>query len=616
MQSRYDSNEFDTVEFMASSGGLSCPDADVRIDYYNADGYPQLEFNGGNTISGAGVEATNGSVYDPVVLSLLDDPTPVAMKILDFSFSDLNPFITVEIELEGNLPPGSDMKLRVALIEDHLSYGSSSYHNILRDMVPDVSLTISNSSEIQTETLSLAIQPSWVLENLRAVAFVQNDVDREIFQSCNTLPTPDFSMRYFALGPRTVVGGQSNTFDYTGLFNTGTQPAAYTVTVAPTSIPGDGAAYFIYDDQQHTSTTINLNPGERALFRVVINNGTGNEGEALLTLHSDNGGTGDRQLAYKLISDETEILVVDDDGAFDYETLYFIPALAGTGKTVATWDHNSTALDAGILMSFDTVIWSCGWAFPSVDAADRAAIAEYLDTGGSLFITGQDIGWDMYDQGGAARTWYNDYLHADYISDDTNDLTLDGVAGTFTEGIMLNLSGGDGANNQDYPSDIDPRGDDASSIFTYSAGRNGGIMADDGNHRVVYFAFGFEAINNADDRAAVMEGIVSFLSGGISPVGEDNLPGLMALLGNTPNPFNPQTEISFNLASDTRVKLEVYDLRGRLVRTLEDGVMTAGRNEVKWDGRNDAGHETPSGAYFYRLTGPEKTLSAKMMLVR
>jgi hypothetical protein len=616
MLDRYDSVEFDCVEMMASSGGLSCPDSDARISYYQISGFPTLKFNGGNTIVGAGTDAVNGSVYDPVVQSLLDDPTPVALSITDHSFETGNAFIDVDITLEGDLPAGSNMKLRVAMLEDELLYGSTTYHNILRDMLPDIPLTISTAGQVQSEHITFTMDPTWVAAHLRAVVMVQDDTDKQIWQSCNTLPTPDYSLRYYAEGDRTRVGSGEQTFGTAGLFNTGASADTYTVSLDTSTMPADGSAHFLYDGTAYTSTTISLNPGERALLNVVLDTGTAFEGSATLVFHSESGQVDDRQLAYKLISAETDVLIVDDDGAYDYETLYFQPALGGTGKSSAIWDRNASRPSAEILANFDVVVWSCGWAFPTVDAGDRAALTEYLEGGGSLFITGQDIGWEMADEGASAVAWYNQYLHATYISDDTNDLTLDGVAGTFTEGLSLVIGGGDGANNQSYPSDIDPRGEFAQTILTYSTTRNGGIMADTGVYKVVYLAFGFEAIDNAADRAALMEGIIGFLAGGASPTPGDELPQAMALRGNTPNPFNPQTEIRFDLPADTRVKLEVYDLGGHLVRTLRHEVLPAGRNAVKWDGRDDQGRELSSGAYFYRLSGPVETLTGKMMLVR
>jgi hypothetical protein len=85
---------------------------------------------------------------------------------------------------------------------------------------------------------------------------------------------------------------------------------------------------------------------------------------------------------------------------------------------------------------------------------------------------------------------------------------------------------------------------------------------------------------------------------------------------NHPNPFNPATEISFTLPVHTRVTLTVYDVAGRLVRTLVDGALTAGTRRVTWDGRDAEGREVSSGVYFYTLRTPESTVTRKMTLLK
>jgi len=70
---------------------------------------------------------------------------------------------------------------------------------------------------------------------------------------------------------------------------------------------------------------------------------------------------------------------------------------------------------------------------------------------------------------------------------------------------------------------------------------------------------------------------------------------------NYPNPFNPHTTIRYELPCKARVKLEVYDVLGRLVSTLVDLEQEMGSYEVKWDGKSDDGLALASGIYFYRL---------------
>lgn len=90
----------------------------------------------------------------------------------------------------------------------------------------------------------------------------------------------------------------------------------------------------------------------------------------------------------------------------------------------------------------------------------------------------------------------------------------------------------------------------------------------------------------------------------------------LALAQNSPNPFNPRTEIAFSLPARGLVTLTVFDLAGRRVRMLVRDELESGRHRVRWDGRDDGGAPVSSGTYLYRLTTPEGSLARKMLLVQ
>jgi len=98
--------------------------------------------------------------------------------------------------------------------------------------------------------------------------------------------------------------------------------------------------------------------------------------------------------------------------------------------------------------------------------------------------------------------------------------------------------------------------------------------------------------------------------------GPEALPSVFAFHGNAPNPFNPATEIRFELPRAERVRLHVYDLSGALVATLVDGHLPAGEHAVPWRGVDDRGRAAPSGVYLTRLIHGGETLTRSMMLVR
>jgi hypothetical protein len=80
---------------------------------------------------------------------------------------------------------------------------------------------------------------------------------------------------------------------------------------------------------------------------------------------------------------------------------------------------------------------------------------------------------------------------------------------------------------------------------------------------------------------------------------------------NYPNPFNPVTKISFDLPDDVKVKLIVYDLLGREVKSIVNSQLTTGKYTFLFDGRNLA-----SGVYFYRLVAGDFTAVKRMVLVK
>ncbi|MFH1070914.1 MAG: dockerin type I domain-containing protein, partial [Candidatus Glassbacteria bacterium] len=100
--------------------------------------------------------------------------------------------------------------------------------------------------------------------------------------------------------------------------------------------------------------------------------------------------------------------------------------------------------------------------------------------------------------------------------------------------------------------------------------------------------------------------------------GSVNLPRAFGLNQNYPNPFNPATIIAYAVPEGQTplVSLKVYDIRGRLVRILADGLEQAGTHVVMWDGKNENGEFVASGTYFYRLKAGDYISTRKMVLLK
>jgi hypothetical protein len=99
-------------------------------------------------------------------------------------------------------------------------------------------------------------------------------------------------------------------------------------------------------------------------------------------------------------------------------------------------------------------------------------------------------------------------------------------------------------------------------------------------------------------------------------VEEETTPLHFAALRNFPNPFNPKTAIEFGIPSPVHVKLDIYDVNGRLVRNLIDEVKTTGTWQVQWNGNDSAGHAVATGVYYCRLEAGSRVEMKKLVLVK
>jgi len=95
-----------------------------------------------------------------------------------------------------------------------------------------------------------------------------------------------------------------------------------------------------------------------------------------------------------------------------------------------------------------------------------------------------------------------------------------------------------------------------------------------------------------------------------------SLPMISVLNKNVPNPFNPSTTFSLVLAKTGKVTLNVYTLRGQLVRTLVDESLEAGPHTVNWNGADNAGHQAPSGVYVARMVAADRIQSRQITLLK
>lgn len=123
---------------------------------------------------------------------------------------------------------------------------------------------------------------------------------------------------------------------------------------------------------------------------------------------------------------------------------------------------------------------------------------------------------------------------------------------------------------------------------------------------VLFFAVPDQAIKGVCDGIAGKGGFRT-KNGGRSP--------LKDVFAVYPNPMNRQTQVEYSLKAPGKVNLSVYDLEGRLVQRIVDAEQPAGVYHTAWDGRGQDGRTAPAGVYFFRLSMPDKTKTARVVMI-
>ncbi len=398
------------------------------------------------------------------------------------------------------------------LLEDNLSGESTRATRTIIDNV----VSLAGRGNRVTFNESFTIDPEWNPEEFHAVVFVQKP-DKEIIQAASNLPPNDYNLRAMVPFERTQIGDSSTNIvgEEIALLNVG-NPADYSISlIVDSATSGWTVSYSIGEEADRSDTTnISLAKQESVDLRCTVTSTS----PGFMRYHIEVSGTRLSQplvIPFSYLTNDVDVLIVDDDGGEDYET-YFAEALGSQGKTFNVWDRNEGALTSEIAESFPLLVWNVGNAYPTLDSEDRDFLEAYLDAGNSLFLSGQDIGWDLNrsdDNKDPFFMW--NYLHSIFVADDIDDKDLVGVThDPISDGLNLHIEGGDGANNQTTPDVLKVYGPHSTDLFRWSTDDWAAAIRShniDTGACLVFLSFGFEGIDNAADRATFMENSIEWL---------------------------------------------------------------------------------------------------------
>ncbi len=376
-----------------------------------------------------------------------------------------------------------------------------------------------------------------------------------------------------------------------------------------------------------TQTFTELTEGQLYYFRVM---GINNLGE--LGIMSEVLGT-------RVSTELSPILIVN---GFDRMSTgvntknYIIPyakALSNLNLNYDSCCNEAIILNQVDLKNYVAVIWILGeesTADHTFVGQEQASVRNYLESGGRLFVSGAEIGWDLdyYNNG---LSFYQSYLKASYVADDANVYQFSGVSGSIFEGLSQFKfdNGTNGTYNVDYPDCMDPTGG-SQVCLNYDGTSYHAAIQYEGTFgssakagKLVYFGFPFETIYPEADRNRIMERIVNYFGLGTSvKVADQNIvyenPDNYQLFQNFPNPFNSNTAIRYQIprqSGQNRVQLIIYNLVGEKVKILVNEPQAGGLHLAYWDGRDEQGNKVASGVYICQLTVQNYIVTQKLSLI-
>jgi hypothetical protein len=305
------------------------------------------------------------------------------------------------------------------------------------------------------------------------------------------------------------------------------------------------------------------------------------------------------------------ILLVDRDSTAENIAQYYRTAVDRFGAYHESFRTQGTSFSAASIDKRTTVIWLTGRKrTDTVPDSALAALTHFLDTGGNLFITGQNIAEDLQAKG---SPFLSQVLHAQWSKNIAVGRTVfgDPADALGAQVSKLIISGGNGASNQTSPDELiaDTLAHKALLYNSLTGSSVAGIWYEHpvSHGKILFFGFGFEAINDSStgiSRQQVMNAVLTWFNE-IPTVNADDFagttPASIVLHQNYPNPFNPVTQINYALPNEARVILTVFNILGQEVTRLVDEAQRPGNYAVRWNATNAAGARVSSGIYFYRL---------------
>lgn len=592
---------------------LNPSESDARVSYYTVTGVPDVIMLGSVKESSPG-GFTQQDVDDQVAAT-----SPIKIEVTDVD-NGTSHDVTVTVYSVGN-PPTGNLKIRTAIIERNVNYtsppgnnGEKYFPNVFRKMLPSTAgetITLAPQGGSVTFNYTYDENPAWNMDEIALVAFVQNESSKLVY-NCGSTFDPSVTIADPTNLTSAGIIGSPSVFTLEGT-NNGEVEQEYSISLT-SDAPADWSADFVVNGNTYTtSTTATIASG--ANLPVVINVTPGSTaalGKYDLSIQSITNPNEDPVVkSVYVFSGITELVV--NNSAMDPSTATFLTttyntAFASIGTTTFAYLNSSLAQRASeenSLTGVKNIFYNVGWYFPAFTDDFVTQLMNFMDNGGNLFISGQDIGWDVWTPASGSghatplsQQFYNDYMFADFV-DDGGTANKPLTANTGDE--IFGTLGSTAINyyytsTYFYPDQIDPIGV-GTPIFYYNnnSAKVAGVRGDNGTFKTVYIAPGIEMLGTPANKTAIIKTAYDWFYG---ITGTEDITASTQLMGqNFPNPGNDITYVPVSGLSEDMT----FSVVDQLGRTLIAQPVNKSTSLITVSTAS-----LPSGIYYYRLANAAK----------
>jgi hypothetical protein len=344
----------------------------------------------------------------------------------------------------------------------------------------------------------------------------------------------------------------------------------------------------------------------------------------ILTFHLTAAATPDPAYPNSMFqaqSGEPRVLIVDDDAGSDYEK-YYTAAFDSNFVLYDTYSvQTSGSPSSDTLRHYPVVVWFTGNATTNtLTLTDRTNLATFLDNGGNLFISGQNIAQEL-----SSDPFLGDYLHASFVDDSTGKLYTTGAPGdpltSNTKGAdTMVLGGAGGAGNSKSADGIRPAegGIGCATYKDYADTTVKSIVHYAGTYKVVFFSCAFEAIDHAPSRYlqtwTLMSRILTFFGENLPAdvVEQTSEPEVKPYtIRVSPSPFGRVALVEFTAPVSGRMELRTFSTDGRMVASETQTAFIGQRVSFRLDGTRLA-----NGTYLVQVKTPVGIYAQKTAVLK